>query len=963
MALRALEQNDIRDPNAERLLVGSHFSMGGIGDGGSFVGRQSELEVLRAMLSQAAGSARFVLLTGERGMGKTSLLRTFLAGAGAVCRVTASGDECERVLPYGVLEQLARSADPVLPFKLPVLTSRPSPPADPVAMQMALLELLRALEQRAPVVLIVDDVHVADEPSLTAMLFAFRRLAAARVLAVLSAPEEGCVSLPEGLRRLIRSEAGATVRLEAFDDRLFRELVSPLGIGPLSPTVGKRLHQHSGGNPHYARMLIEELGVDALHRLGELPWPAPKSHARDVLDSLAGCPPAARRLVAAAAVLGMRCPLAVVQHVAGVEQPLDALQAAIDRDLLTYDNREVAFSSALVRGAVYHGLALSDRADLHARAATAVVDEPAVLRHRVAATTGFDEGLASAVEAFAGREAARGDWAGAAALFEEAAVLFPPGRSRERSVFEAVECHLLAGDILTATAVGRDLESWSDVARSHYLLGCLAAVDARYEEAGRLLTRALDSCQDDVDPALESKIAIELASLNAQLLQPTGAIRWAERAIETAQGMPVAQRALPYLAFGLGASGHAELALQLVRSSPVPRADRPGPELASHLMAGSVALVYDGELDRARDQAGHLVTMARRSGLAKAQVEGLALLSFIEYRLGAWTDAIDHAEAGISLSECAGLASSESLVHAMAAWPRAGRGEWTAAEAHVSRALGVARCPSDIALARMADAAVARARQQHQRVVDAVTALRALGAPGAVDEPGGLWPWHEVYVDALIALGLLDDAGHEVLRISAVATRRAPCVMATALRLRASLEMARGAESEADESFRNAVSQARGVSDPFNRALVHASYGAFLRRCGQRTAAAAELGTASALFAHLGARPFLERCDRELASTRRPAGRRPNVPSNELTAREASVARLVCEGKRNREVATELVVSENTVEYHLKHIYAKLGIASRSQLIVRLGPRPETSVGERDAALMPDTAPASNGHQ
>ena len=912
-----------------------------------FIGRDVELGILRKALAEAsAGRPGFVLVTGEGGIGKTCLLQRFLRGASDVCRVTAGGDESEKLLPYGVLEQLARSPDRPPPFELPLLTRPSSSRCDPIAMGTALLELLRALEQRTVVVLVVDDAHLADEPSLLALLFALRRFGAARVLTLLSAPEERCGALPEGLRRLIDSDAGATLRLEGFGEREFRELMSALDL-PLSGNLTRRLREHCGGNFRHARALVAEVGVDALRRLGELPWPAPKALARQVLDQVDACPPTARRLLAAAAVLGSPCQLAVLQQLGGVEEPLDALQAAIDHGLLAYRDREVAFPRTVLCGAVYHGLTLAERAELHARAAALSDDEGAALSHRAAATTDLDEGLGSAIADLARRQGARGDWVGAALLFEKAAALLPPGCGRERTVLEAAESRLLAGDVDGATWLIRDTGYHPDGARCRYVLGRVTALEGRHEDARLLLTQALDACNADVDASLEAKIAVELARLEAHLLRPHAAVTWAQRARVVAEGTSLAQPALPYLAFGLAATGHPSRAVSLVHGARVDVRDRSEPETAYHLVAEIVALLYAGELEPARDQAADLVSLARRSGQLPAHAKGLALLAFVEYRLGSWVEAMEHADLAIALADGAGLASSRSLVHAVAVWARAGRGEWRAAEAHVSEAVTAASRPIDIALAKMADAVVGSARDQHRRVVEAVEALRSLGAPHALDEPGGLWPWHEVYVDALIALGLLTRAGEEVARITGSAGGRATrSVTSTALRLRASIEAARGRGDEADEAFRAALDHAEGVPEPFNRALLHASYGAFLRRGGQRSAAAAELDIARALFVGLGASPSVDRCDRELASTRPRAGRPPGGQSGQLTPREAWVARLVCEGKRNREVATELVVSENTVEYHLKHIYAKLGIASRSELIIRLGAG-ATSVGAR----------------
>ena len=109
-----------------------------------------------------------------------------------------------------------------------------------------------------------------------------------------------------------------------------------------------------------------------------------------------------------------------------------------------------------------------------------------------------------------------------------------------------------------------------------------------------------------------------------------------------------------------------------------------------------------------------------------------------------------------------------------------------------------------------------------------------------------------------------------------------------------------------------------------------------LRREGRRTAASAQLRAAHDAFSRLSARPFLERCDRELAGCGLAPARRHHAEPNRLTPREITVARLVASGKSNREIANELVVSVHTVEFHLVNVFGKLGIKSRSALVAAM---------------------------
>jgi DNA-binding NarL/FixJ family response regulator len=127
---------------------------------------------------------------------------------------------------------------------------------------------------------------------------------------------------------------------------------------------------------------------------------------------------------------------------------------------------------------------------------------------------------------------------------------------------------------------------------------------------------------------------------------------------------------------------------------------------------------------------------------------------------------------------------------------------------------------------------------------------------------------------------------------------------------------------------------ARGRHRPLG--LLQAAYGCFLRRSGRRGNAARYLETARKQFSQLDARPFLDRCDRELAACGRAPAKRTADPAASLTPQELAVARLVAAGRTNRQAAAELVVSVKTIEYHLGHAYAKLAVTSRTQLALAL---------------------------
>jgi DNA-binding NarL/FixJ family response regulator len=119
---------------------------------------------------------------------------------------------------------------------------------------------------------------------------------------------------------------------------------------------------------------------------------------------------------------------------------------------------------------------------------------------------------------------------------------------------------------------------------------------------------------------------------------------------------------------------------------------------------------------------------------------------------------------------------------------------------------------------------------------------------------------------------------------------------------------------------------------PFEQARIQLAYGNYLRRLGRRREAAGQLVAAQISFVELGAGPYLERCERELAASGLTPRKRRGADRTRLTPQELSVARLVASGLTNREVAGELFLSTKTIEFHLSQIFDKFDITSRRQI-------------------------------
>jgi len=204
-------------------------------------------------------------------------------------------------------------------------------------------------------------------------------------------------------------------------------------------------------------------------------------------------------------------------------------------------------------------------------------------------------------------------------------------------------------------------------------------------------------------------------------------------------------------------------------------------------------------------------------------------------------------------------------------------------------------------------------------------------------EAGKRW-WVPDHVEALLALDRPDDAERILDAWEADARRlERDWVLAHVTRCRGLMAAARGDVSEAASLLENAVTEHETVGDAFGRARALLALGVVRRRERQKRAAREAIGAALGEFERLGAATWIEKARAELG---RIGGR---TREEGLTAAERRVAALVAEGRTNKEVAAALLLGERTVETHLSHVYAKLGVRSRAQLARRFRPDEQSS--------------------
>ena len=350
---------------------------------------------------------------------------------------------------------------------------------------------------------------------------------------------------------------------------------------------------------------------------------------------------------------------------------------------------------------------------------------------------------------------------------------------------------------------------------------------------------------------------------------------------------------------------------------------------------GWLQLVVD-DIQGAQATLAETAPRALRSGSIRIAVWAYVWLSRAEFLVGAWDEAAVIAERAVSLLEETGHEWLRPLARWAAVGVPAARGEWRAAEEHVR--LASARSGDYelmLVAAGLARAQLATARGDPEAVLRAFEPVLAIRPREGVDEPG-FWPWQDLYGDALVSAGRLEQAAaflapHEEL----AGQRGSRSSIARLARVRGRLEAAAGRPG-AETAFRHGLDQLERLPLPFERALLELAYGQMLRRHGQRRAAAGQLQAAHDRLTALGARPYLERCERELSACGLAPAKRNSFDPSRLTAQELAVARLVAAGMSNRQVASELFISIKTVQFHLTHIYSKLRVGSRAELAAQL---------------------------
>ncbi len=879
------------------------------------MGRVEELALLHELAAKVrVGNPQLAWVLGEAGIGKTTLVRRFLATATDFTVVSATADRTETANDYGVIGQLtARVRGP----------GRPPAGASPSAVGAQLLELLSALQARSPVALVLDDLQWIDGPSALALSFVLRRMWADQVLTIMVArPGEYLpTSLPD------QPGDGDVTVLELTG--LTVGEVTDLSAATLGTDVpsraAQRLLDHTGGHPLYLRTLLSELPAEALDHL---PLPVPRSLVDAVRGTVTQLPADTRSLLDALAVLDNHQPLTTVGALAEVSVPDAALVPALRAGLAVRGpNATVGIVHGLQREAIYGALSPVRRRELHRRAAD-LVEEP--WAHRVAAVATTDAGLADQLEEAAVAQAADGQHGTAARYLDWAADVSPGRPNNERRRQLSCVHTLLSRDHTRALVLRETITRCAESPLRSLALGLTALLAAGDRAtADHWLADAVRS----TDPWTRSTAAAGLAGVRTWQGQTDEAIEVGRLALAGGELPPrLADYTRVLLAVTRARRDGMHRGLDELAHLPRDPMLVDPADLDALTCRGALRTMIGGFAEAKRDLRT-VIARQRAGNFTMGGTNPLSYLTAIHYVEGAWDDASIAIAQALSMMDAEEQPQNLALRRMCAALVPAGRGHWAVAMRHARRAGRAADQlggPQDRRYAAIAAATVAQAQ------ADPTSMLAAL-SPLAESEPAGthswwaLW-WRPLLVEALIGVGSLAEA-EEQLRILSGLSEGVTYLTSTLVRLETALSDPARAITVADEYLTD-----RTAVFPLADGLLEQDHGRRLREAGRRDAAVTWLTSAKTRFTKLAATPFTGRVDADLAHCGVRTGPRPRDPLPGLTEREAQVAHLASRRLTNRQIAGQLYVTTKTVEYHLGNIYAKLGITSRTQLRDRRSP-------------------------
>lgn len=875
-------------------------------------------------------NATAIVVTGDPGIGKTALLDAFVARDWPFRfrLLRMSGFSSEADLPYAGIDRLLMELpndEGVLPERLrralSVATGRESgEPPDRFQVGLALLSLLGSTE--GPVVCLVDDAHLLDGASLAVLAFVARRLKAEPVLLVFATRPE--VAVEETLAGL------DVLRLDGLDTLAAVGLLNSHRKTGLDPHLAVKVVEQLGGHPLAITDLAKHSDADrlALRALSIEPLP-PGTLLQGLYRREIDVLPAASRMFALLAVTDTTGDIAVVRSAASTLGLPEEAASPLETTGLVEVTERVRFRHQLVRPAVYNAASALDRRRAHLALESASERHgfsTAAAMHAATVAVAPDAAVATRLQSLADASGARGALLSRAGLLVRAADLTPRGPEKDDRRLGAAEAALGAG----AAVLAREQ------------LDALDEDPLQPRSRGRLLTAraslAMFVGDPDAIPHVVSQLTLAadaFRSVSTELEQRTlvNAFAFVLATESSTEGITLADLGNRILEGASGGGGMLETILRGIHALLVLPYDEAAPLVREALLAAQ----------QADDEALMRIGVCAIP-LALAQWE--------------WQAALELGQRMIDKATSGGALQSLDVIH------------WTLSTLHV-QLLDIAAAGQSLESVRELRRAIG---YPAEHVVNAAylaltgvstELVDAAGASVLTAGFGGAWTvvqaglstrliadgeYHAAYerlgpivrgpfrhtaslalpdyVEAAVRSGHTDAARDAIDTLQSFAAVT-PTPWLHGLVKRSSALAADDASAE--QQYAGAIELLTAAGARGDLARAHLVFGEWLRRRRRRREAREHLAAAVRTFDSLGASPFASRARNEFAATGETVA--PPASDAQLTPQESLVAKLARAGKSNQEIAAALFISPNTVDYHLRKVFRKLGIASRRQLL------------------------------
>ncbi|MET0455720.1 MAG: AAA family ATPase [Mycobacterium sp.] len=904
------------------------------------LGRTAELAVITGALAEISASGAALVIDGDPGIGKSTLLgaATEWAKAHGFAQLGCSGLQSHTEVGFAGVHELVHpllAHAKALPARqraalMTAFGLEDGPAPDRLLIGLAILGLLEEAASKRRLLLVVDDAQWLDQSSLEALTFVARRLTNAplMMLCAVRTALDGSSGHLDGLPRLSVGPLAANDAADLLADTLTRSRKPR----ELDAYARHRVLEQANGNPLAVIELtaaLSENGYDAPIFAGE-PLPTSRRVERAFMTQLGALPDQSRLLLLlisasdgsvseinrAATHLG----LSLAEHLGPLEEP----------GLVTVGGGRVRIRHPLIRSTVYGSAALSTRSRVHRALAAATTDSIRAAWHRAEAAIGPDEQVASDLEHAAERARARGAGAEAAAALRRAAVLTEDRIERIRRLGAAAEVARSSGLIAESLRILGEAEPLVDqhagetpLAITRFVLNATAATPG--QSASELLAlsgKYPDGCPRQRELVWAAAIECRMHGLAERPRRDIVA------AIRRLDGEPHD----PYIAIAealVDDVGHGWRLRTQLPELIVSVADKP-------LLLMSLAFAAEAVLDRhsALRCWVQVQNQARTTGTPANECEGLRGAAHMLLTEGHIEAAAISAQTAMRMAEDMNLPMTAGSAAAFLARALVWQGQPERAREALDRArhflapaptilwnddvhwaAGLAALCQSHHVEALGHLLKMKLHRTSRRWVIADLAEAAAGA----EQPDAARPMLAEIEEQAARLGMDSFLVH---RAHALLTE---------------------SSTDADHHFRASLAGAEGLGAELEVARTHLLYGTWLRRQRRIVDARTHLAAALTAFDTAGAVPFAERAANELRAAGVTSAPRPAADSASgaatLTAQELQIAQMASAGMTNREIADRIYLSHRTVAAHLYKVFPKLGITRRNQLHAALGER------------------------